>query len=163
MPPGSKIIPNNPNSPPPDNPVTVKATAKQIAQHRPIKQMKSKIIIVPIALFLILSLTSCDDLAKIAAAAESKAKPELLSHAINPDTWIVNNEWDYGQRVVLNLKNNGQRGPVILKVVLSTSEGEWVRTQTVTMDTEETKELAYVFTEPTVNATNIEYRITTLP
>lgn len=125
--------------------------------------MKSKITIIPFALLSILSLTSCDDLAKIAAAAESAAVPEIVTHAINPDVWVVNDEFDYGQRVAMKLKNNGQQGSVIVNVVLSTSEGEWTQRQTVTMSDSETKELAYVFTEPTVNATNIEYRITTLP
>lgn len=125
--------------------------------------MKSKIVIVPVALFSILSLTSCDDLLEIVAAVESKAVPEVVSHAINPDVWVVEDEFDYGQRVALKLRNTGEQGSVIVNVVLSTSEGEWTRTQTVTMAAAEIKELAYVFTEPTVNAANIEYRITTLP
>lgn len=126
-------------------------------------KMKSIFAIAPFALFSILSLTSCDDLAKIAAAAESNAAPELVTHRILADVWVVDGEFDFGHQVVVKIKNNGQQGPVIVNVVLSTSEGEWTRKQTVTMSADETKELAYLFTEPTVNASNVEYRITTLP
>lgn len=125
--------------------------------------MKPKIVITSVALFSILSLTSCDELAKVVEAAGSKAPPAVLTHGLKSDAWLVNKEFDWGYQVALQLKNNGETGAVITNVTLSTSEGEWTRTQTVVMTAGETKDLSYTFTEPTVNATNIQYRITTLP
>ncbi|MCB1129750.1 MAG: hypothetical protein KDN05_01380 [Verrucomicrobiae bacterium] len=108
-------------------------------------------------------LNSCDEFAAIARAAESKAKPELIDHKMNADAWLVNEQLDYGVRLLAHVKNNGQQGDVIIAVTLTSSEGEWTRKQTLNFDADETKELAYVFTEPTVNASNLQYRITTLP
>lgn len=130
--------------------------------------MKTKIFQICATLISASILVSCDEatsesLAKVITAAASKAKPELLDHEINVDAWVVNNEFDYGAKVDLNLKNNGERGDIQIMVTLSSSEGEWTRTQNLIFDAAETKKLTYVFTEPTVNATNIEYRIVTLP
>lgn len=130
--------------------------------------MKTKLFQICAAITSVSFLVSCDEassqaVAKALAAAASKAKPELIDHKINVDAWVVNGEFDYGAKVDLNLKNNGERGDIQIMVTLSSSEGEWTRTQNLMFDADETKQLSYVFTEPTVNASNIEYRIVTLP
>ena len=110
-----------------------------------------------------LLLNSCEDLAPLAQVLSSPAKSELKSHEGKADTWIVNGEFDYGFQILPEVINNGEQGDVNITVTLSCSEGEWTRNQTLNFDANETKNLSYVFTEPTVNATNLQYRVVTLP
>ncbi|MDQ8192357.1 hypothetical protein [Roseibacillus persicicus] len=124
--------------------------------------MKNYSLIAASSLSLLL-FSSCEELAPLAQALSSKAKPEVTSHQIAGDAWIVDGEFDYGLQVKSQITNKGEQGDVMVNVTLSSSEGEWTRTQTINFDANETKDLSYVFTEPTVNATNVQYRVVTLP
>ena len=59
--------------------------------------------------------------------------------------------------------NNGERGLVYLNPWITTSEGEWSRQQTLTMQVLERREFSYFFQEPSINATNIQWGVRYTP
>ena len=76
---------------------------------------------------------------------------------------IVDGEPDAGVRVAFTLRNTGESGPMQVGVRLSTSEGEFSASQEVTADGNTSRQLRYFFHEPTVNAENIQARVTCRP
>jgi hypothetical protein len=46
---------------------------------------------------------------------------------------------------------------------LSSSEGEWSRTQNLSFDAGESRELKYLFPEPTISAGNLQARVSVFP
>ncbi|GEM_PF-1369901 len=96
-------------------------------------------------------------------AALSDAKGEVSNLRRKEEAKIVNGELDYGFIVSVTVKNVGKAGVIEIKPWLSSSEGEWKRTQTLNFTAGESKDLTYFFHEPTINATNIEYGIDVLP
>lgn len=93
----------------------------------------------------------------------SKAKGQWSNLDCKHDTGIVNGELDYGVTVSVTVKNVGQAGTINIKPVLSTSEGQWRRDQDLNFKAGESKTLTYFFSEPTINASNIQCRITVSP
>lgn len=75
------------------------------------------------------------------------------------DTWIVDGEFDYGVKVSFDVTNTGEAGLVEVAVTLTSSEGNWTRKEKSYFEKGETKNLFGVFTEPTVESKNIQYRI----
>mgnify|MGYP007077470571 CR=1 FL=1 len=76
---------------------------------------------------------------------------------------LVRGEADYGIKVSFEVTNSGEAGIITVGPWLSTSEGEWDRKQKVTFDAGETRSFSYLFHEPTVNASNIQYGVTVSP
>lgn len=93
--------------------------------------------------------------------AEPMALPVALvtNHQAIEDTWLVDDRFDYGARVTFDVTNIGAPGIIEVTVTLTSSEGEWKRSQKVFFDKGETKKLAQNFLEITLATRDIQYRI----
>jgi hypothetical protein len=102
---------------------------------------------------LLIAILGCDK------GTFSKAKGKAANLKCEADVGIVNGEPDAGVNVIVTVKNVGETGFINIKPELSTSEGEWRRSQDVHFDAGESQILTYFFDEPTINAKNIQCRI----
>jgi hypothetical protein len=93
----------------------------------------------------------------------SKAKGKASDLKCEAEVGIVKGEMDAGVKVSVVVKNVGDSGFITIKPEISTSEGEWTRSQDVTFTAGESKSLTYFFEEPTINATNIQCRVGVFP
>jgi hypothetical protein len=69
---------------------------------------------------------------------------------------LVNGDMDWGSEVGFDLKNEGERGMIHVTVTLSCSEGQWVRSQELLLETGQSMHLTYFFQEPTITASNYQ-------
>ena len=76
---------------------------------------------------------------------------------------LVNGEMDWGSEVSFDVKNEGDKGMIHVTVTLSCSEGQWVRTQDLLLEADQTMHLTYFFAEPTITASNYQARVSTEP
>jgi hypothetical protein len=93
----------------------------------------------------------------------SKAKGKASNIGCKADIGLVKGELDAGVRISVTVKNVGQAGFINIKPELSTSEGEWTRSQDLHFDAGESMTLTYFFDEPTIMATGIQCRIGVYP
>lgn len=93
----------------------------------------------------------------------SKAKGQASNLKCEPDVGLVKGEMDAGVKVSVTVRNAGDAGVITIAPEVSTSEGEWNRSQDVQFTKGESKTLTYFFDEPTINATNIQCRVGVLP
>lgn len=77
-----------------------------------------------------------------------------ITHQEHPE--LINGQFDWGSEVAFDLANQSERGTVHITVTLSTSEGQWSRTQDLLLEKGQTVHLTYFFQEPTINATNYQ-------
>jgi hypothetical protein len=96
-------------------------------------------------------------------ALTSKAKGKASNLGCESDVGLVNGEPDAGVTVSVTVKNVGEAGFITIRPEISTSEGEWNRSQDLHFDAGETQNLTYFFAEPTINATGIQCRVGVLP
>jgi hypothetical protein len=71
------------------------------------------------------------------------------------DTFVVNEEFDAGYKVTTTVENKGATAQLVIVTKLTSSEGDFQRTQTVFFNENESKSLTYQFHEPSISATNI--------
>ncbi|MET0622170.1 MAG: hypothetical protein ABW250_04225 [Pyrinomonadaceae bacterium] len=79
---------------------------------------------------------------------------------------VINNEPDAGIDVKVTVTNVGEAGYIKIRPELSTSEGEWSRSQNLRFNKGESKSLTYFFHEPTVNVfagSNVQCRVGVSP
>jgi hypothetical protein len=88
---------------------------------------------------------------------------ELLGVKAKHDVRITSEGPDYGVTVTATIKNVGRAGSLMISPEISTSEGEWDRTQHLHFAANETKTLSWFFPEPTINAGNIQYQVGVFP
>lgn len=85
---------------------------------------------------------------------------EAVGHIVEvhqvADVGLINGEPDAGVRVKTTIRNEGKEGFLRVKARLSSSEGEWTREQKLHFDSGESKDLAWFFSEPSVNASNVQ-------
>lgn len=93
----------------------------------------------------------------------SRAKGRIVEKQCSPSAGLVNGEMDYGVEVKLRIKNVGDTGLIKVTPAISTSEGEWQRSQKLTFKAGEEKTLTYFFHEPTINVTNVQCKIGIFP
>ena len=93
----------------------------------------------------------------------SKAKGQASNIGCEASVGFVKGELDAGIKVNVTVKNVGETGFITIKPELSTSEGEWNRSQDLQFQAGETKALSYFFDEPTVNARSIQCRVGIFP
>lgn len=93
----------------------------------------------------------------------SPARGKLVTSKAKHDVIITSAGLDYGVTVIATIKNVGKAGSLAISPEISTSEGEWERTQHIHFDANETKTLSWFFAEPTINAGNIHYGVTVFP
>ena len=76
---------------------------------------------------------------------------------------LVDAEMDWGSEVGFVLTNAGDRGMIHVAVTLSSSEGQWNRSQDLLLEAGQSRRLVYFFSEPTINATNFQARVDAEP
>lgn len=77
-----------------------------------------------------------------------------VTHQEHPE--LINGEFDWGSEVAFDVTNQSQRGAIHITVTLSTSEGQWSRSQDLIFEKGQTLHLTYFFPEPSINATNYQ-------
>ena len=78
---------------------------------------------------------------------------------MEPDTFLVNGDADFGYWVKATLTNAGPNGDVSIQATLTTSEGEWWRSQRMFLRQDQPMPVSFSFPEPTINATNVQGKI----
>jgi hypothetical protein len=81
----------------------------------------------------------------------SNAKGETSDVKCEAGMGVINNEPDAGVNLKVTVTNVGEAGYIKVSPELSTSEGEWSRSQNLQFNKGESKSLTYFFHEPTVN------------
>ena len=81
----------------------------------------------------------------------SNAKGKTSDIKCEPFMGVINNEPDAGINLKVTVTNVGEAGFITVSPELSTSEGEWTRSQTLQFRKGESQTLTYFFHEPTVN------------
>jgi hypothetical protein len=109
--------------------------------------------ILPFLLILLLGLKSCT----------SQAKGKFSRPLCAPSAGLVKEELDYGINISTEVTNVGQPGYITITPELSTSEGEWTRNQELYFKANESKNLTYFFSEPTINSANVQCRVEVSP
>lgn len=97
------------------------------------------------------------------SALDNQPGCSILSKSADPDSFLVENEADYGYTVSARIQNLGDAGNLTISAVLSSSEGEWTRTQTISLAAKDTRDLKFGFHEPTINSTNVVYSVSCKP
>ncbi len=87
----------------------------------------------------------------------------LQSSSAYKDAFFIKGKSDYGYTVKAKVKNDGELGEISLVAKLITSEGNFTRKQKIQLKANEVRELAYQFPEPTVNVTNVRYKLSCGP
>lgn len=77
-----------------------------------------------------------------------------VTHQEHPE--FINGEMDWGSEVGFDVRNASERGMIHITITLSTSEGQWDRSQDVLFEAGEFRHFTYFFQEPTINATNYQ-------
>lgn len=103
------------------------------------------------------------DIQRSLEALISDAEGVVVSLNGKPDTVLVNGEPDLAYAVYFTIENVGKRGIINISPWLSSLEGEWARTQKLTFSPGEKMRLKYVFHEPSINASNIQYGVKVYP
>jgi hypothetical protein len=84
-----------------------------------------------------------------------------VTHQEHPE--MIDGTLDWGSEVGFDLTNQAVRGTIHVTVTLSTSEGQWMRTQDLLVDQGQTMHLTYFFQEPTINASNYQPVVSATP
>ncbi len=96
----------------------------------------------------------------------SNAKGRVSDVKCEPFMGVIDEKPDAGINVKVTLTNVGEAGFIEVTPELSTSEGEWSRSQTLRFRKGETQTLTYFFHEPTVNvfaSSNVQCRAAASP
>ncbi|HYA98522.1 MAG TPA: hypothetical protein VEH49_10525 [Methylomirabilota bacterium] len=96
-------------------------------------------------------------------APKNNAHGSVSNVRVTGEAQLINGEMDWGELVTFDLVNTGERGMLHITVVLSTSEGQWTRTQDLEFGAQESRTLSYFFQEPTINVTNVQARVSAEP
>lgn len=90
----------------------------------------------------------------------TKLPCQVISVKTDADMLLIGGEFDAGFSVNANVKNTGDVA-ALFKVVakLSTSEGNFERTQDIVIFPDQVERLKYGFHEPTINAGNVQGRV----
>ena len=77
-----------------------------------------------------------------------------VTHQEHPE--LINGQFDWGSEVACDVANQAERGTIHITATLSTSEGQWSRSQNLLLEKGQTVHLTYFFQEPTINAANYQ-------
>jgi hypothetical protein len=77
-----------------------------------------------------------------------------VTHQEHPE--LINGQFDWGSEIACDVRNQAERGTIHITATLSTSEGQWSRSQDLVLEKGQTIHLTYFFQEPTINATNYQ-------
>lgn len=93
----------------------------------------------------------------------SGARGVVSSVNAKADSLLVNGGFDYSIVIDCTVKNVGKYGVIRVTPWLSSSEGEWSLDQHLYFQEGETKNLKFTFSQPTINATNLQYGVKIFP
>ncbi|MCA9277905.1 MAG: hypothetical protein H6815_03865 [Phycisphaeraceae bacterium] len=119
-------------------------------------------LVVLIALAFIFSDQIRGVLDRVAAGVKNSANSSIKVASIETveSMRVINGEPDYGIEVTCVVSNESESSrDITITAMLSSSEGEWEREQTLRFNANESRNLSYFFHEPTVNATNLQSRV----
>jgi hypothetical protein len=94
---------------------------------------------------------------------QSKANCDVESVETSADAGMINGELDAGYKVSFTLLNKGEAGVIKVHVLLSTSEGDFTRDRSVHLEGGRSVPLEFFVHEPTINAGNIQSRVSCVP
>ena len=115
-----------------------------------------------IVILLLVAMAAINDPSETALFLSS-ASCSVVGTRTHPDVFVVNGAPDAGYTVEAQIRNTGGAGVARINVTLSTSEGRFQRTQDLQLAAGETKPLSFGFSEPTINAANIQSSATCRP
>lgn len=84
-----------------------------------------------------------------------------VNHQEHPE--LIDGNLDWGSEVSCDVSNQSVRGTIHVTVTLSSSEGQWTRTQDLLLDQGQSMHLTYFFQEPTINASNYQAVVSANP
>lgn len=93
----------------------------------------------------------------------SSAKGRASNLKCEKSAGLVNGEMDAGVNITVVVTNAGEAGAITVRPEITTSEGEWSRSQELHFKKGESKTLTYFFDQPTINASNIECQVGVFP
>ncbi|MEQ9401204.1 MAG: hypothetical protein RJQ04_18710 [Longimicrobiales bacterium] len=96
-------------------------------------------------------------------AVFSPAVPAVSAGNCDADFTITSDGPDAGFTYSFVLTNVGDAGVINVMPGISTSEGEWMRDQTLHFEAGESRRLSYFFAEPSIHAQNAECFVRTIP
>jgi len=112
-----------------------------------------KALLPGLLLFILISHVAC-----------SEAKGVVSNVRIEHDAVLDSQgQPDYAVAVSFTVENVGKDGVLMVSPTLSSSEGEWSRTQNLQFEAGESRDLKYLFSEPTLSAGNLEARVSVFP
>lgn len=76
------------------------------------------------------------------------------------DAFMVNGQLDAGFTTAVDVTNNGGSRNLVLSALLTTSEGDFRRAQTLYFEDGQTRRVTFQFPEPTITATGIKTYVT---
>ena len=105
------------------------------------------------------ALTGCREMEVLASEADATVS-DLTCEG---DAKLVDGELDAGILLAFTVENRGKRGRIQVLPWLSSSEGEWSRSQSLEFEQNESRRLEYFFQEPTINAANVNCEVKVFP
>jgi hypothetical protein len=145
----------------PDDLLVHKYTEYQAAKHR--HRIWGVAAGVVAAAAVVLTITVAANNPAETALILSDAHCNIVTTNTEPGVFIVNGAPDAGYNVVTQIRNSGKTGRVRIGATLSTSEGQFVKEQELELAADETQDLTFGFSEPTINASNIQSTVTCRP
>lgn len=100
---------------------------------------------------------------RIVAGLTGGPKCEIVDIETSPEVFVIAGEFDAGFAVALTVKNTSSTGQIEVVSVLSTSEGNFRRTQSIVIEQDQQMKLEYQFHEPTINAKNVQAQVSCSP
>ena len=94
--------------------------------------------------------------APLLAGCEPRPRGDVSDITRQEHPALIGDGLDWGSEVGFVLTNGGGRGMIHVTVTLSSSEGQWNRSQDLLLEAGQSRHLVYFFQEPTVNATNFQ-------
>ena len=95
--------------------------------------------------------------------SKSQASCEITDRTLIADVFVIDGQPDAGYLHRAKVRNNGKTGEVEVKAKLSTSEGEFNRSQKANIKAGEDFDFSFAFHEPSVNAQNVQYTTSCRP
>lgn len=121
------------------------------------------VVVVIVGGILMTNKTARSKVSELINSVSSDASCQIHSHKLQKDLFIIRNDSDFGYLLAAKVYNAGKTGAIYFKAELTTSEGEYQRSQKMEFAAGEVRTLYFQFPEPTINATNVRYTVSCSP
>lgn len=115
-----------------------------------------------VAFATLLVSSATDYLASVSRGETSGTIPLVTSSCVvdqvevAEDSYLLNNEADYGFTAQVRIRNTGEAGPMFVAARLSSSEGMFTREREYYLNKNASETVAFQFHEPTINSQNVQ-------